>query len=36
MPVRMMKGNEQGEKWLKKFQEDRATGNRDDALGILG
>jgi alkanesulfonate monooxygenase SsuD/methylene tetrahydromethanopterin reductase-like flavin-dependent oxidoreductase (luciferase family) len=36
MPVRMMKGNEEGEKWLRKFQEDRATGNRDETLGILG
>jgi hypothetical protein len=31
----MMKGNEEGEKWLKKFADDRAAGNRDDALGIL-
>jgi len=36
MPVRMMKGNEEGEKWLRKFQEDRAAGNREDSLGILG
>jgi hypothetical protein len=36
MPVRMMKGNEEGEKWLKKFQEERAAGGRDETLGILG
>jgi alkanesulfonate monooxygenase SsuD/methylene tetrahydromethanopterin reductase-like flavin-dependent oxidoreductase (luciferase family) len=35
MPRRMMTGNAEGEKWLKKFQEDRAAGNRDDSLGIL-
>jgi alkanesulfonate monooxygenase SsuD/methylene tetrahydromethanopterin reductase-like flavin-dependent oxidoreductase (luciferase family) len=36
MPRRMMAGNAEGQKWLDKFQEDRAAGNREDALGILG
>jgi hypothetical protein len=31
-----MKGNEAGEKWLEKFADDRASGNRDEALGIIG
>ncbi|MEY2433070.1 MAG: hypothetical protein QOC92_2795 [Acidimicrobiaceae bacterium] len=36
IPRRMMAGNEQGENWLEQFQKDRAAGNRDDALGIIG
>jgi hypothetical protein len=36
IPRRMMAGNEQGEKWLDQFQKERAAGNREDSLGILG
>ena len=36
MPRRVMAGNEQGQKWLDEFQKDRAAGNREDSLGILG
>jgi alkanesulfonate monooxygenase SsuD/methylene tetrahydromethanopterin reductase-like flavin-dependent oxidoreductase (luciferase family) len=28
--------NEEGKKWLEKFAEDRAKGERDESLGILG
>src|SRR5437868_4966376 len=36
IPRRVMKGNEAGEQWLEKFADDRASGNRDEALGIIG
>jgi alkanesulfonate monooxygenase SsuD/methylene tetrahydromethanopterin reductase-like flavin-dependent oxidoreductase (luciferase family) len=36
MPRKMMAGNEQGQKWLDDFQKERASGNREDSLGILG
>jgi hypothetical protein len=32
----MMAGNEQGQKWLDDFQKERAAGQTDDSLGILG
>ena len=37
MPKAMMKaaGNEQGEEWLEKFADDRASGKNDPTLGIL-
>jgi hypothetical protein len=31
-----MSDNDQGRKWLEKFRADRAAGNRDETLGILG
>jgi alkanesulfonate monooxygenase SsuD/methylene tetrahydromethanopterin reductase-like flavin-dependent oxidoreductase (luciferase family) len=38
MPKAMMRasGNKEGEQWLDKFAEERAAGNRDGSLGILG
>ena len=38
MPKAMMRkaGNEEGEKFLEKFADERAAGNRDSTLGILG
>jgi hypothetical protein len=31
-----MSNNDQGRAWLEKFRADRAAGNRDESLGILG
>jgi alkanesulfonate monooxygenase SsuD/methylene tetrahydromethanopterin reductase-like flavin-dependent oxidoreductase (luciferase family) len=38
MPKAMMKaaGNKEGEEWLEKFADSRASGDRDGSLGILG
>ena len=31
-----IRNNDQGRAWLEKFRADRAAGNRDESLGILG
>jgi len=38
MPKAMMKaaGNKEGEEWLEKFADERASGKQDSTLGILG
>jgi len=36
MPKKLMAGNPEGEQWLERFRKERAAGNRDDSLGILG
>lgn len=38
IPLRMIEasGNEEGKKWLDRFAEDRAKGERDESLGIIG
>jgi hypothetical protein len=38
MPKAMMRaaGNKEGEEWLDKFADARASGDRDGSLGILG
>ena len=38
IPLQMVNaaGNEQGKKWLQEFADQRAKGERDEALGIIG
>ena len=38
LPLQMVNaaGNEQGKKWLQEFADQRAKGERDEALGIIG
>ena len=36
MPKRMMAGNAEGERWLERFAAERAAGEVDTTLGILG
>jgi hypothetical protein len=38
IPLQMVNaaGNEAGKKWLQEFADQRAKGERDEALGIIG